>query len=66
MALWIKHCKLLIILQVAALVQNGIDVNIMNDGFLAPLHLATGGVDVMYCGYNCRADITDILLKVLY
>ena len=57
------------------LVAQGVDVNSSvcdyDTQVLAPLHLATGGVycnvctcSVLYCGYNCRPDITDLLLKV--
>ncbi len=34
---------------------------------MAALHLATGGVKIQYLGWNCRPDITEILLtKVKY
>ena len=55
-------------LQISELVAQGVDVNSTECNgdtlVLAPLHLVTGGVSVMYCGYNCRPDITDTLLKV--
>ena len=34
------------------------------DCTLSPIHLTTGGIYVPYCGFNCRPDITSVLLKV--
>ena len=56
------YCVLCII-QVAALIQNGVDVNIMNDWFLAPRHLATDGVEVMYYTILYDSQVAALIQK---
>ncbi len=49
--------------QVVELLEKGKNPNNIGRGYcMAALHLATGGVKIQYLGWNCRPDITEILL----